>query len=105
MEVVENKREKREFVNGINQTSEFNNIEIQELKQLIEKQNETVNAICSGFRQDNKQPINAPSNTEFTTCLQELTKAVQLLLRHGEKHFHSQSQQQPQKGVSFQHPQ
>ena len=43
MEAVENTREKQEFVNAINQTSESHTM--QEMKQLIEKQNETVNAI------------------------------------------------------------
>jgi hypothetical protein len=53
MEPVENRREKHEFVNAINQTSESPTIGLLEMKKLIEKQNETINAIASGFRLDN----------------------------------------------------
>jgi hypothetical protein len=75
MEAVENTREKQEFVNAINHTSESHTM--REMKQLIEKKNETVSAI---------------------------TVAVKTLLRREEKPSTSQSQHHPQKAVSF-HPQ
>jgi len=105
MEAIENTREKHEFVNAINQTSESHNLELKEMKQMIEKQNETVNAIASGFRQDNRQPVNTPDTNSFSACLQELTKAVNILLCRERKSSDPPIQQQQKKAVSFPTPQ
>jgi hypothetical protein len=105
MEAIENTREKHEFVNAINQTSESHNLELKEMKQMIEKQNETVNAIASGFRQDNRQPVNPPDTNSFSACLQELTKAVNILLCRERKSADPPIQQQQKKAVSFPTPQ
>ena len=102
MEAVENTREKQEFVNAINQTSESHTM--QEMKQLIEKQNETVNAIASGFRLDNRQLASSSDSNNVTAHLAKLTEAVETLLRREEKPPTSQSQHHTQKAVSF-HPQ
>nr|CAH0108952.1 unnamed protein product [Daphnia galeata] len=99
MEAVENTREKQEFVNAINQTSESHTM--QEMKQLIEKQNETVNAIASGFRLDNRQLASSSDSNNVTAHLAKLTEAVETLLRREEKPSTSESQHHQQKAVSF----
>jgi exonuclease VII large subunit len=99
MEAVENTREKQEFVNAINQTSESHTM--QEMKQLIEKQNETVNAIASGFRLYNRQLASSSDSNNFTAHLAKLTEAVETLLRREGKPPTSQSQHHTQKAVSF----
>ncbi len=100
MEPVENSREKHEFVNAINQTSESHTI--LEMKKLIEKQNETIIAMASGFRLDNRQPVSSLDNNNFTAHLAKLAKAVETLLRREEQPFPAHSQHHPQQEAPWQ---
>ena len=107
MEAVENTREKQEFVNAINQTSESHSMQEmrQEIKQLIENQKETVNAIASGFRLDNRQSVGNSDTTTLTAHIAKLTEAMATFFRGEEKPPTSQSQHHTQKAVSFHHQQ
>jgi hypothetical protein len=105
MEPVENSREKHEFVNAINQTSESHTI--LEMKKMMEKQNEAIIAIASGFRLDNRQPVSSSDNNNFTAHLAKLAEGVENLLRREEQPFAAHSQHHPQQAAPWppsQHP-
>ena len=105
MEPVENSRENHEFVNAINQTSKSHTI--LEMKKLIEKQNETIIAIASGFRFDNRQPVSSSDKNNFTAHLAKLAEALETLLRREEQPFAAHSQNHPQEAAPWppsQHP-
>jgi hypothetical protein len=102
MEAVENTREKQEFVNAKNQTSESHSMQEmkQEMKQLIEKQKETVNAIASGFRLDNRQSVGNSDTTTLTAHIAKLIEAMATFFRGEEKTSHPSEPAPPTK-ISF----
>jgi hypothetical protein len=109
MEAVENTREKQEFVNAINQTSESHSMQEmkQETKQLIENQKEIVNAIASGFRLDNRQSVGNSDTTTLTAHIAKLTEAMATFFRGEEQPFATHSQHHPQQAAPWppsQHP-
>ena len=75
------------------------------MKQMTEKQNETLNTTASWLRQENREKENTPNNSAFISCLQELTKAVQILLCREEKlSAHHIPQPPPPKKADLFHP-
>nr|CAH0109646.1 unnamed protein product [Daphnia galeata] len=109
MEAVENTREKQEFLNAINQTSESHSMQEmkQETKQLIENQKEIVNAIASGFRLDNRQSVGNSDTTTLTAHIAKLTEAMATFSRGEERPFATHSQHHTQQAAPWppsQHP-
>jgi hypothetical protein len=66
---------------------------MQEIKQIVREQHETVNAIASALKQGNKQAEEtATDQSEIANCIQELSKAVSFLLTKDGKQQHVQKQ-------------
>ncbi|EFX78936.1 hypothetical protein DAPPUDRAFT_104884 [Daphnia pulex] len=93
MEAIESNKERHEFVNAINQTSHSNNSDIQEIKQIVREQHETVNAIASALKQGNKKAEEtATDQSKIANCIQEVSKSVSFLLTKDGKQQHVQKQ-------------
>jgi hypothetical protein len=75
-------------------------LETVESKQLVEKQNESVNSLVAALK-DRSKPVNATGTeqSEMSSYIQELSKAVELLFKKSNEETH-----QSNKHVSFQLP-
>jgi acylphosphatase len=103
LETIEGSKGIQEFVNVINKPPDSKlreSLEMVELKQLVEKQNESVNALVAALK-DGSKPVVATGTeqSEMSSYIQELSKAVDFLFKKSNEQTH-----QSNKHVSFQLP-
>ena len=103
LETIEGSKGIQEFVNVINKPPDSKlreSLEMVELKQLVEKQNESVNALVAALK-DGSKPVVATGTeqSEMSSYIQELSKAVDFLFKKRNEETH-----QSNKHVSFQLP-
>ena len=103
-------RDKHDFINAIHHVNMPPNVEIVEIKNAIEKQIESVNAIATAMKQgmqDNVSALkngmqeNASGQNELASQMQEITKAVSFLLAKDVKRHMQKKEQNNSSGIPF----